>query len=109
MQISKSVQESALIVTIAGKMIDIQSLNNFKEDVIAEFNANDKVIIEMSEVIAMNSTALGSIIQLSAKSRQLKKTFLIAKPSDFVQNLLRITKIDTIIPVYDDVETALTK
>ena len=65
-----------------------------------------RTIIEMSGTPFMDSSGLASIIEAAARARDVDGTVCIAAPSGRVTRVLEITGVDTLIDVFDSLESA---
>lgn len=64
-------------------------------------------VISMDELKHINSSGLGVLITLLTKARKKGGELILAQPSDFIKNLLLITKLNTIFRIYDSEQEAL--
>jgi anti-sigma B factor antagonist len=59
-------------------------------------------IVNLAELKHINSSGLGVLITLLTKARKIGGELVLAEPSDYIKNLLLITKLNTIFKIYDD-------
>jgi anti-sigma B factor antagonist len=59
-------------------------------------------IINLADLKHINSSGLGVLITLLTKARKIGGELVLAEPSDYIKNLLLITKLNTIFKIYDD-------
>ncbi len=64
-------------------------------------------VIDLSHLQHINSSGLGVMITLLTKARKLGGEVVLSNPSNYIQNLLVITKLNSIFKVFDDRESAL--
>jgi anti-sigma B factor antagonist len=64
-------------------------------------------VIDLSELQHINSTGLGVLITLLTKARKVGGEVNLANPSDYIKNLLLITKLNTIFKIHSTVDDAL--
>jgi anti-sigma B factor antagonist len=64
------------------------------------------LIIELSEVPYMDSAGLGAILSAYASCQRHGRKFALASVSERVMSLLRVTKVDSLVPQYETVEAA---
>jgi anti-sigma B factor antagonist len=61
------------------------------------------VVLDLSQVTFMDSTGLGALIAIRNASGAAKDTLVLANPSEQVQRVLELTKLDTVFTVrYDN-------
>jgi anti-sigma B factor antagonist len=70
-------------------------------------NGTHEFIIDLSELQLINSTGLGVLITLLTKARKAGGEVILANPSEYIQNLLLITKLNTIFQIHPTVEEAI--
>jgi len=98
---------STLVVTISEDRIDAASAVQFKDAMReAVEQATDRVILDMTEVDAIDSSGLGAIVSVM-KFLGAERSFELAGLSDKVMTVFRLTRMDSIITVHDSVEAAL--
>jgi len=64
------------------------------------------LIIELSEVPYMDSAGLGAILSAYASCQRHKWKFAMASVPERIMSLLRMTKVDSLVPRYETVEAA---
>jgi anti-anti-sigma factor len=107
-QIDQKVEDNIAILKISGSMIDSDAGNlieKVKDLVSTDIN---KFILELSEVKLMNSCfGLGIILGCWGCTNRANGLLKIANPSPKVAYLLKTTKINQVLEVYDTIEEAL--
>lgn len=96
-----------LIISLSGDLIGEEN----GPGIVAEMegynsNGNLNVIVDISEVRYINSSGIGVLITLLTKARNKGGELCLINPSESVQKLLIITKLQAIFKVYDSVEHA---
>ena len=64
-------------------------------------------VIDLSELQHINSSGLGVLITLLTKARKVGGEVILANPSEYIQNLLLITKLNTIFKIYQSEAEAM--
>lgn len=64
-------------------------------------------VINLESLQHINSAGLGVLITLLTKARKHDGEVVLANPSSYIQNLLVITKLNSIFKIYDDSESAI--
>lgn len=74
----------------------------------AELRQDDEIltILDLSGVPHMDSTCLGEIVNFHARCQRTKARIVLAAPSQRVADLLRMTRLDTLLTVVPTVEAA---
>lgn len=110
MDFSFSKEKNVGIYSLKGSLIgesDGMAINDsFAEQI---ENGILKFIIDLSELKHVNSSGLGVFITLLTKARKKGGELVLTSPSDYIQNLFLITKLNTIFTVHDSVEEAIEK
>jgi len=66
-----------------------------------------QIIINLSDLQHINSSGLGVLITLLTKARKVGGEVVLANPSTYIQNLLLITKLNTIFQIHTSTEEAI--
>jgi anti-sigma B factor antagonist len=99
-----------LVVTLSGDLIGEENGPEIIAE-LAEFNGNGdlNVIIDISNVRYINSSGIGVLITLLTKVRNKGGELCLINPSESVQKLLIITKLQAIFKVFDTIPDAKTR
>jgi anti-sigma B factor antagonist len=99
------VMEGAIVLTLAGEL-DLYNADEVR-DALAEALASSpaRVIVDMSEVEFVDSTALGVLIE--AQSKLGRSELLLAGPQLETRRTLQVSGLDRHLPVHDSVAAAL--
>lgn len=107
MEYNFQIEGEYLIIKLTGDLIGeengpgiVAEMENYNS------NGNLKVIVDISEVRYINSSGIGVLITLLTKARNKGGELCLIKPSESVQKLLIITKLQAIFKVFDSVEFA---
>lgn len=66
------------------------------------------VVLDCAELTALDSAGLGAIVQVYKKVRELGGNLYIASvPDGYARNIFAITRLDTVLDLFDDVESAV--
>lgn len=68
---------------------------------------NARVVLDLSELHFVNSAGLGAFIALHRRCRELGGEVALATPRRAVEQVLRVTNLDRLMPIFPDVESAL--
>lgn len=104
-------QDGAKIFHLNGRLMDQQQADNLMA--VLDEHLKDKdgvnVILDMGELVYMNSTGLNIMISVLTNTRKGGGQVLLANVSHGVRQLFVVTKLDTVFPILDTVELALEK
>jgi len=69
-------------------------------------NAVDKAIVDLSEVPYLDSTGLAFVVELHKLLKSRGGQLALASPNQRVNEVLGLTRISDIVPVFDNLESA---
>lgn len=103
--------EGAKVFHLKGRLMDQQQADYLMEvlDTNLKDNEGINVILDMGELLYMNSTGLNIMISVLTRTRKAGGEVLLANISHGVRQLFVVTKLDTVFPILDTVELALAK
>lgn len=107
MEHSYTVEDDVLMITLKGDLI---GENNGPELVnIVNDNLHDHInrcAVDLSGVRYMNSSGIGVLITLLTKFRNQEGEMILIRPSEKIEKLLLITKLNNIFSIVDSKEEA---
>jgi anti-anti-sigma factor len=96
----------AVVVRLAGEL-DLYNAHEIRDVLLDESGkAPERLVVELSRVTFVDSTALGVLIEARAKLPN-KRAFLVASPQLETRRALEISGLDRHFGVYDTVDDAL--
>jgi anti-sigma B factor antagonist len=97
--------DDAVVLHLGGELdlYNADELRSALEDALAQDPS--RIVIEMSEVEFIDSTALGVLIE--ARSKLGRSTLLLAAPQLETRRTLQVSGLDRHLPVHDSVDDAL--
>lgn len=108
MKFTISIQQNIGIFNLEGSLIGendgIAITEAFTEQL---DNGIKNFVVNLETLKHINSSGLGVLLTLLTKSRKAGGELVLVKPSDFIKNLLLITKLNSIFKIYDSVEAAV--
>jgi anti-anti-sigma factor len=69
--------------------------------------AQRRIVLELSDVPFMNSTALGQLVRVVAQANVQEARVVLARPSAFVEGVLSTTRLDRFFEVFPSAGEAL--
>ncbi len=102
--------EGVTVVVPEGEL-DVTNSMEFKNKILDEIvsSGKTKIVIDMSSVGYMDSSALGTIISLFKNTRMNGGALALAGLVDSVRRLFSITALDKVVPIYNSVDEAIKK
>jgi anti-sigma B factor antagonist len=65
------------------------------------------IVLEMSDLDFIESTGIGAIIAAHLKARHHRGLIRLVSPNDPIRQILSITRLTQLFPIYSDVDKAL--
>ncbi|MHC1568136.1 MAG: STAS domain-containing protein [Candidatus Syntropharchaeia archaeon] len=100
--------EGYVIVKPKGEL-DLSNAFNFKKQLLDDFlnKGKNKLIIDLSDVHYMDSSALGAMISLHKSCRLNGGMLILIKMDKSLKRLFKLTQLDSIIPIYESLDELL--
>lgn len=96
--------------TLEGSLLSEADRESIKQDFTKYIeDGTTKFLIDLTELKHINSTGLGVFITLYTKVRGKGGEMVMANPSSNIQNLLTITKLNTVFTLADTRDEGLSK
>jgi anti-sigma B factor antagonist len=98
-------RDNAVVVRLGGEL-DLYNADEVRSALVAAIDAGtSRIVVDMSEVDFIDSTALGVLIE--ARSKIGRDGLLLAAPRVETRRTLQVSGLDRHLPVHDSVEGAL--
>ena len=108
MKIERSEEGSVTVVTIQGVIKLGESARQFStylEDLLNE--GVRSVLVDLSRIDHVDSTGLGELVGYLQRFTEQGRRLALLNPYTRILNLLKLTRLDEIFPIYDDRDTAI--
>ena len=107
MKIDAKSKDDGAILYLKGKVIG-DSVSHLKQTIDDRLDSGaDWLILDLTEVPLMDSSALGTIIAAFLKLREKNGKLALLNAQKSILEVLAITKLDSLFEVYKDIQTAL--
>lgn len=107
MQMMCNEVDNALIVTVKDQRIDAAVAVRFKDNMMElTSHPSERVILDMCNVEFLDSSGLGAVVG-SMKQLGRERKLELAALTPAVEKVFRITRMDRVFNIFDDVESAL--
>lgn len=109
--LSVSDRDGAKVFHLKGRLMDQQQADHLMQVLDDNLTGNDRtnVVLDMNELLYMNSTGLNIMISVLTRTRKAGGEVLLAGLSTGVRQLFIVTKLDTVFPITASVDEALAK
>lgn len=95
------------VLRIEGKIIG-DAVSSLKREMNDQINNSDgRIVLDLSNVPLMDSSALGMIVATLQELKKEKGKLVLLNPQSAVTNVLSITRLDSIIEIYRDDKKAI--
>jgi anti-anti-sigma factor len=108
MNIEKSEEGSVTVVALEGVIRlgeSAQTFSAYLEALLQE--GAPAVLLDFSGIDHVDSTGLGELVGYLQRFSEQGRRLALLKPHRRILNLLKLTKLDEVFPIFDDRETAL--
>ena len=99
--------ENVAVVACRGRIVFGDESTEFCRNIRSLLPEGPHVILNLQDIEYIDSGGLGSMVGLLLAARRLNGDLGICQPSSRVENLLRITKLWSVIPVFPTVEDGI--
>ncbi len=103
LRVTQGDKQSSTVITAAGALV-LEHVMNF-QDAWKGVSAGS-IIFDLSEVLYMDSSALGSLVNANVWLSQQQRRIALAGVSGRILQLLRMTRVETLFAVFPDVKAA---
>jgi anti-anti-sigma factor len=95
------------VVVVHGKLMGGPETTEFSSYItVLGKSGIDKLILDLSDVPWINSAGIGALIASFVSFKKANGVIRFANPSSKVKDVLAITKLITVLEVYDSVDSA---
>ena len=95
------------ILRVKGKIIGNSSVSLKNEIDLQVEEAGAQLILDLTEVPLLDSSALSAIVATLQKLRQTDGKMVLLNPQKSVMNVLKVTRLHLVLEVYDDEDSAV--
>jgi anti-anti-sigma factor len=106
-QISASERDGTMVVTIKGE-VDISNVERVAEVIFAQPNTGDGLVVDLSKLRYIDSTAVSLLHDLAVRLRQRAQQLIVVSPSDSApRRVLDLTALYVNAPLVEELESGL--
>lgn len=104
---TRTTDDGIAVVEVAGE-VDVYTAPTLRQHLRdATAGGAQRIVVDMTEVKFLDSTGLGVLVGAMGRIREVDGNLRLVVSSDHILKVLRITGLDGLIPVDDDVDAAL--
>ena len=95
------------ILRVKGKIIGNSAVSLKNEIDLQLGPTGTKLMLDLTEVPLLDSSALSAIVATLQKLRKTDGKMVLLNPQKSVMNVLKVTRLDSVLEVYSDEDTAI--
>ena len=104
---TRTADEGVAVVEVSGE-VDVYTAPTLRQHLRDATTAGTKrIVVDMTNVKFLDSTGLGVLVGAMGRVRETDGDMRLVVTSDHILKVLRITGLDALIPVDEDVESAV--
>ena len=108
MAVQINIEENVVVVKVQGKLMggpDTKKCHEKMKHLIEE--GHQQMVIDLSRVEWVNSSGLGMLVACYTSCRNSGGQFKIAGPTEKTKSLLKMTKLNTVMEVFENTQQAI--
>ena len=98
---------SVLIVDCVGRIVFGEATDELRQQVRAVMPDSAHVVLNLRGVTYIDSAGVGTLVGLYTSAKSRGGDVRLAAVAPFVRGVLRVTHLDSIFAIFDDIETAV--
>ena len=102
-----SEQSGTAVLYCCGRICFREEAQKFSRAAVQLLSSGKHVVLEFSDVKAMNSAGIGELVLVHMQAQALECAIRLAAPTPPVQGLLELTNVALLFEIYPTVESAL--
>jgi anti-sigma B factor antagonist len=108
MEMRRSTEGNATVLLVRGTVKLGESAQQFAAEMNDIFEtSNGGVVIDVGQIDYLDSTGIGELVGHLQKFSQAGRKIALLKPHRRLESLLKLTRLDSIFPIYWELEEAL--
>lgn len=98
--------DGVAVVALSGD-IDLQSSPAVRQQLLACFENNRRVVVDLSGVTYIDSSGVASLVEAFQLARKKEGTFALVNVSSAVMRVLSLARLDRVFSIHPSVEAAI--
>ncbi len=99
--------DGTMVVTISGE-VDISNIDRVAEVIFAQPNTGDGLVVDLSQVRYLDSTAISLLHDVALRLRQRAQRLVVVSPADSPpRHVLELTALSANAPLVEELDSAL--
>jgi len=106
--ITSTVKNNILIASLSqNNKLNVLNAEEIKNSLTLLLRDHNRLILDLKNVIFIDSTGFGALITIFKRAQENEKIFKICHVSPPAMELIKITKLDKVFDIYDELEDCL--
>jgi anti-sigma B factor antagonist len=106
MALEKRMVDGNAVVALTGD-VDLQSSPAVRAELLACFDTNNKVVVDLAGVTYIDSSGVASLVEAFQLARKKNGAFALACVSTAVMRVLSLARLDRVFTIHPTVEAAV--
>lgn len=106
MEYQQREQGATTILEFSGR-IDLSTSPGFRRQILKAVKGNRPLLIDLSRVSYIDSSGVACLVEAYQAARGKALRFGLVGITASIMNILKLTRLEQMMPIYDDVESAL--
>jgi len=103
---SESDRSGVRLLRVSGEL-DLGTIGELRDAVEEHLSSGARIVLDLAGLSFCDSTGLGAMIKLHRQTTNLGGAFALSAPGARVADVLRISGVDQVIPVYPTADAAV--
>ena len=106
MQLEKRQEGTCTVIVLSGE-VDLQHSPKLRKDLLQTLDEGRPVVVDLSSVSYIDSSGIASLVEGLQHARGRKLGFGLAGIADTVMQVFKLTRLDSVFPIYATVDAAM--
>jgi len=107
MEVSSSVADGAVVVTVAGE-VDLYTSPKLRHEIVHwAQKETPSLVVDLGSVTYMDSSGIATLVEGLQLTRTYGGALIIARPGPSIREVLGFAHLDKVFPIFDSIEEAV--
>lgn len=93
-------------ITLFGEFVSDNTITELQDAIFLSLKKNNHILLDMHGVKIFASQAIGVVVQCHHAAKKQNGMLCMLRPQGWVEKYIRMARIDTLVPIYDDIKIA---
>lgn len=105
MKYPETERQGFIIISLVGE-VDLNYSPTARQQILKALNQGKAVLVDLSQVIYIDSSGVASLVEGFQVARQQKQFFALIGVSRAAMQVLQLARLDQVFPIYDTIDAA---